>query len=100
MDVFIGKLKHELFEQAIVILNNETESATGNALLFMANAVCFPNKRLSFLKEGHEKKVGNPRGQMICGIKVNFQAFYKQFDDIGLVFPKAFVDLRWRGTLS
>ena len=85
VDLFVTKLVSESVEQAIVLVNNATETDWGQTLLAAAQGVCFPAKRIRFLSPDGEK--GAPlQGQMICGLGVKASQFIREFDAFGVCF--------------
>ena len=87
--LFAGKLvagfRSGEVDQAIVLVNNATETAWAQSLLLIADCLCFPRRRVRFLDPD-----GNPgaplQGQMIIGIGVGRTAFRDQFTPMGTVF--------------
>ena len=86
IDSFIDKLATEKekcnLKQAIVIVNNNTQTKWAQKLFKLANSLCFPNKRLTFWPY----KNSALQGQMIAGIGVNSLTFCKEFKEIGASF--------------
>jgi ParB family chromosome partitioning protein len=70
--------------QAIVLVNNGTETRWGQTLLEWADAVCFPSTRIRFLDPD-----GNPgaplQGQMIAYKGDSVDAFMLAFGQFGAV---------------
>ena len=81
---FVTRLLKEPISQAVTLLNNNTETLWGQALLKASNAVCFPKARLKFWNSKGENKTGAIQGSMICGLKVNQSRFLKAFKAIGV----------------
>ena len=83
---FVDKLLDSpLVDQAIVLLNNGTETAWGQKMLSAADCICYPNHRIKYV-DGAGDKTGNPlQGQMICGYKVDPLFFQMGFESIGTV---------------
>lgn len=77
---FIDKLCSERcnYEQAIVLVNNATETEWFNKIIGIASAVCFLKSRVKFwMPDG---KTGAPlQGQAIIYIGSNSQSFYASF---------------------
>ncbi len=70
--------------EAIVLVNNATETAWGQSLLVKCSAVCFPSSRVKFLTSGGEK--GAPlQGQMIVYLGSRSDAFRAEFAVFGVV---------------
>jgi ParB family chromosome partitioning protein len=69
--------------QAVVLVNNATETKWGQFLLRYASAVCFPAGRVKFW---HPDKVSAPlQGQMITYMGTNIDTFTESFNNIGAV---------------
>lgn len=69
---------------AIVLVNNGTETAWGQALLNSATAVCFPSSRIRFLRP--DGMSGAPlQGQMIAYLGPYPETFTAAFSNIGAV---------------
>lgn len=82
---FCEKLLHEAPKQAIVLVNNGTETKWGQGLLERCDAVCFPSGRIRFVDVD-----GNPggaplQGQMICYFGPKVESFRVRFADFGVV---------------
>lgn len=81
---FIDKLCSERcnYEQAIVLVNNATETEWFNKIIGIASAVCFLKSRVKFwMPDG---KTGAPlQGQAIIYIGSNSQSFYASFSGKG-----------------
>ena len=85
IDEFIEKLLSSKFNQAVVLVNNNTETKWGQAILNKGEVVCFPAGRLNFWKDSKEPypKTGL-QGQMIIGLRVNVSRFIQAFKEIGV----------------
>lgn len=72
----------EHYEQAIILVNNATETEWFNKFISVASAVCFPKSRVKFyLPDG---KVGAPlQGQAVIYIGDNKKRFTDTFNKIG-----------------
>lgn len=71
-EAVINKMANGEICQAVVLVNNFTETKAGQLLLDNCSAVCFPNKRIKFISL--TRKSSSPlQGQMICyfGDRVN-----------------------------
>lgn len=81
---FIDKLIAERrnFRQAIVLVNNATETEWFNRLISVASAVCFPKSRVKFYMP--DGKTGAPlQGQAVVYVGENKLAFLTAFRDFG-----------------
>lgn len=80
---FCAKLETEDYTQAIVLVNNATETKWGNALLTLASAVCFPKGRIKFVDPDGNLGDSPLQGQMIAYIGLDKQRFCKEFKKYG-----------------
>lgn len=71
-------------KEAIVLVNNATETSWGQALLLRCNAVCFPNSRIKYLKIDGKKNTPL-QGQMIVYFGDSPDTFKKVFSKLGAV---------------
>lgn len=81
---FIDKLisERENYEQAIVLVNNATETEWFNKLISIADAVCFPKSRVKFYMP--DGKTGAPlQGQAVVYIGENKSSFFESFSHLG-----------------
>lgn len=81
---FIDKLiaERQNFRQAIVLVNNATETEWFNRLISVASAVCFPKSRVKFYMP--DGKTGAPlQGQAVVYVGENKLAFLTAFRDFG-----------------
>ena len=81
---FIDKLVAELpnIEQAIVLVNNATETEWFNKLIPRASAVCFPRSRVKFYMP--DGKTGAPlQGQAIIYFGIHYDKFINVFTQKG-----------------
>lgn len=86
---FIAKLAHELdagrVQQACVLVNNGTETAWGQSLLSMADAVCFPRSRIRFVDRNGSPGGAPLQGQMIAYVGPDPEVFAEVFGPVGRV---------------
>jgi ParB family chromosome partitioning protein len=85
---FIGHLKDQLvmgnITQAIVLVNNCTETSWFQSLCKTASAICFPSGRISFWTTGRKSR--NPlQGQAFFYIGDNDDEFIREFSQFGQV---------------
>lgn len=81
---FIDKLIEELpnIEQAMVLVNNATETEWFNKLIPQASAVCFPRSRVKFYMP--DGKTGAPlQGQAIIYFGIHYDKFINVFSQKG-----------------
>ena len=81
---FVAKLLDSPISQAVVIVNNATETEWGQNLLSAAVAVCFPRGRVRYLRPDGDAKGAPVQGQMIVGVGVSRSAFGEAFGDMGV----------------
>lgn len=83
---FIQKIVGERnsYKQAIVLVNNATETEWFNSLISVASAVCFPRSRVKFYMP--DGKTGSPlQGQAIVYIGDSMSNFLDNFSAIGWI---------------
>ena len=83
---FIDKLVSEKknYNQAVVLVNNATETEWFNKIVSISSMVCFPKSRVKFYMP--DGKTGAPlQGQAILYIGDNTDGFYKAYKEIGWV---------------
>ena len=84
---FIEKLAvNRTFEQAIVLVNNATETQWGQMLLQASDAVCFHQGRIRFIDSNGVQGQAPLQGQMICYLGENKKAFMNEFARYGTCF--------------
>ena len=82
--LFVRKLADEYgnYKQAVVLVNNATETEWFNELISIASAVCFPKGRVKFYMP--DGKTGAPlQGQAVVYIGEEWEDFIGAFSDIG-----------------
>lgn len=84
---FINRLETESYKQAIVLVNNATETSWGQKILELSNAVCFHSKRIRFINPENESNAPL-QGQMIIYIGKNFKTFIDEFKQYGVCMKK------------
>ena len=81
---FVDKLieQRENYNQAVILVNNATETEWFNKIVSIASAVCFPKGRVKFYMP--DGKTGAPlQGQAIIYIGDNIKAFMDAFSLFG-----------------
>ena len=86
-DKLVSELKH--INNAIVLVNNATETKWFQSMAKKANAICFPETRIKFIdKEGKES--GAPlQGQTFLYFGSSVDRFEKNFSQFGFVMSHA-----------
>ena len=82
--LFISKIveEREDYKQAVVLVNNATETEWFNKLISVATAVCFPKSRVKFYMP--DGKTGAPlQGQAVIYIGENVASFLQAFSGFG-----------------
>lgn len=77
-------------EEAIVLVNNSSETKWFQELFFWCDAICFPNHRINFYHNNpsFQGKKRNKQGQVFFYFgKYSFR-FVDRFSDFGVVFKK------------
>lgn len=85
---FIEKLETEEYDQAIVLVNNATETRWGQKLLELCNAVCFHTGRIRFVSPEGEQGAAPLQGQMIAYIGKEYKKFITEFSRYGICLKK------------
>lgn len=85
---FILKLETEVYDQAIVLVNNATETKWGQKLLELSNAVCFHTGRIRFVSPDGELGDAPLQGQIIAYIGKNYKEFINEFKQYGICLRK------------
>lgn len=88
VEKFINKLiyhyKNKTVSEAIVLVNNASETVWFQALANAGVAICFPKARIKFWKSGGEK--GSPlQGQAIVYLGDNPRLFHQEFKAFGFM---------------
>lgn len=81
---FIEKLADKTYNQAIVLVNNGTETKWGQMILSFSSAVCFHSSRIKFFNPLGELGEAPLQGQMICYIGSNKNTFIQEFNKYGV----------------
>ena len=89
----INKLIEEYYKggisQAIILINNTTETQAFQSLASEASAICLVEKRIAFYTADDKEVSGNTRGQVFLYLNaLGSEAFENEFKKIGLVFSK------------
>jgi len=81
---FIDKLESETYNQAIVLVNNATETKWGSKLLKLCSVVCFPTSRIRFIDTDGNEGEAPLQGQMIAYIGSDKNKFITEFSKYGI----------------
>ena len=82
-DKLVESYRNGSIQQAIVLVNNATETRWGQTLLSNATAVCFPAGRVKFW---NPEKIATPlQGQMVLYFGPCMENFSNEFGDLGVV---------------
>ena len=85
---FIDKLETEQYEQAIVLVNNATETKWGQKLIRLSAAICFHTGRIRFVSPDGELGDAPLQGQMIAYIGAKYKEFIAEFKQYGICLKK------------
>jgi ParB family chromosome partitioning protein len=86
---FICKLiESKEINQAIVLVNNGTETQWGQLLLSNSSAVCFHQSRIRFIDKYGNLGQAPLQGQIICYIGSNVNNFINEFKQYGTTYTK------------
>jgi ParB family chromosome partitioning protein len=79
--------------QAVVLLNNATETRWFQQMRALATAVCFPTGRIAFVARDGAEIPGNTRGQVFLYMGGQHAAFIKEFSSYGWTIDR---ETGWR----
>lgn len=85
IDLFLTNLSNESIAQAIVLVNNATETRWFHSLLKSSDAICFPDRRIAFEKDDGKHVSGNTRGQVFLYFGYKLPKFEEVFGKIGAI---------------
>lgn len=86
-DRLIAELDSGVVTDAIVLVNNATETKWFQAMLAAASGVCFTSHRIAFWNVDGKAKSGNTRGQAFLYFGDDFEAFRRNFEPFGVTVP-------------
>jgi len=81
-DAIATRYKSGEISQAVVLVNNATETRWFQLLLAEASAICFPAGRVRYWKPG-EKTATPLQGQAVVYLGQNAADFVERFKDLG-----------------
>lgn len=90
---FIDQYEARNFAEAIVLVNNATDTRWFNALVAHCDAVCFTDHRISFWNVDRKKVSANTRGQAFFYFGNKLAEFTQAFEKHGFVLKPA----KWTG---
>lgn len=91
VDAFISKLvSSEQVSQYVVLINNTTETKSGQKILSHCSAACFPFKRIRFIKPNGEVGKSPLQGQMLLYRGENVGRFVSVFSKHGVCLVNSF----------
>lgn len=85
INIFIDNWLNDSISQAVVLVNNATETKWFQLLLRNAAAICLASKRISFTAIDGKSVSGNTRGQVFLYFGPNVNRFKTKFKDVGVV---------------
>ncbi len=85
INTFLINWNNDSITQAIVLVNNATETKWFQSLLANADSLCLPNSRIAFENDDGKHMSGNTRGQIFLYFGHNVNKFEKTFSSIGAI---------------
>lgn len=85
INIFIKHWQNKSISQAIVLVNNATETKWFQLLLQNATSVCFVKKRISFTSLDGKNVSGNTRGQVFFYFGTRVKKFKSSFKKVGII---------------
>lgn len=85
VEVFIDNFRQKYISEAIVLVNNATETKWFQLLLQNTSSACFVSKRISFVSVDGKNISGNTRGQVFFYFGSNCKRFKSVFSNIGTI---------------
>lgn len=83
--IFVDNWLNGSISQAVVLVNNATETKWFQQLLKNSAAICLASKRISFTAIDDKSVSGNTRGQVFLYFGPNVGSFNAKFKDVGVV---------------
>jgi len=85
VNVFLHNITKESISQAVVLVNNATETKWFQSLAKESDALCLVDKRIPFENFDGKNSSGNTRGQVFLYYGRNKNIFKKVFKEIGII---------------
>lgn len=85
VEIFVKHLLENSILEAIVLVNNATETKWFQLLLKHTSSACFVSKRISFDSPDGKNVSGNTRGQVFFYFGPNTKLFEQTFSEVGIV---------------
>ena len=85
VDLFLENWLSESISQAVVLVNNATETKWFQSLLRESSAVCMPDRRISFETNDGKHISGNTRGQVFFYFGQKIFRFEEVFKRVGVI---------------
>lgn len=85
IDIFLENWRNKSISEAIVLVNNATETRWFQSLLRSTHSICMPDRRISFEAVDGKSISGNTRGQVFFYFGSKPAKFKKVFRNIGVV---------------
>ncbi len=86
VNTFLANYSKGLISEAIVLVNNSTDTKWFQDLQTVASAICFTSGRIAFENDDGKHISGNTRGQAFIYFGTNESLFHEVFRRIGVTF--------------
>lgn len=87
---FIDKFINSEFNQAVILVNNATETKWFQSIAEISQAICFPSSRIKFLDVNGEPKMYPLQGQSLLYFGDDKDKFINEFKKFGFVVVSAY----------
>lgn len=85
VDRFLREWTQRHFQEAIVLVNNATETQWFQSLMMECSAICFTDHRIAFVSPDNKQESGNTRGQAFFYFGHRFGPFNDAFHGFGAI---------------
>jgi len=82
---FLTEWSQRNFKEAIVLVNNATETQWFQRLMMECSAICFTDHRIAFVSPDNKQESGNTRGQAFFLFGNRFGPFSDAFHSFGAI---------------